>query len=459
MPDSRGLMPRAALRGTAALSLLLAALAAAVAREPGKSAKGAPDKAFAKVKREYQQKARNKKPAERLAALKLLEDYRTGDAADLVYVTLLDDKTDSVRQAAIEFLADLRDDSEVMEKLVKRMISAGQKEGLDVKAVGALQAIAGGEDESLQNRLIAYLDEMLGTQKADQALLHAMIDHEAPKGDPAYVLRMLNLFSRTQFFDHDFGFRRCVVQGIMEVKDPDGLTQLIQLLPDLKGLVQFDAVTHLIAATGQNFGDNAAKWKAWWVENRGKNRTVDRSRPPPPSNYGNFGQYYGIPICAKRVVFVLDTSLSMRGAKIDAAKTELVRAIRELPKEVFFDVIAFDNTARVWRPEPVPANEQNKIMAINVVMEQPLKLKTASYDALEAAFELHPEAIYFLSDGQPMGGKIDDPKQIIATVSEANRVRRVSIHSIGIATNESNVFADFMKGLAEANWGIYKPVN
>jgi hypothetical protein len=149
----------------------------------------------------------------------------------------------------------------------------------------------------------------------------------------------------------------------------------------------------------------------------------------------------------------------MRGPKIDAAKTELIRAIKELPKEVYFDVIAFDNTVRVWRPELVPASEQLKQMAVNVVIEQPLKFKTCSYDALEAAFGLEPEAIYFLSDGAPFGGKIDDPKEIITAISSWNRVRRISLHSIGIATSESKVLEKFMKGLAEGNWGVFKAVN
>jgi len=42
-----------------------------------------------------------------------------------------------------------------------------------------------------------------------------------------------------------------------------------------------------------------------------------------------------------------------------------------------------------------------------------------------------------------------------------NRVRRVSIHSIGIDTGDpkTDIFGRFMKELAEANWGVYKPVN
>src|SRR5438477_169454 len=80
---------------------------------------------------------------------------------------------------------------------------------------------------------------------------------------------------------------------------------------------------------------------------------------------------------------------------------------------------------------------------------------TATYDALEAAFDLEPEAIFLLSDGAPQGGKIDNPAEIVASVSTGNRVRRLSIHSIGIDTRDAAVspFARFMKGLAEANWG------
>ncbi len=132
-----------------------------------------------------------------------------------------------------------------------------------------------------------------------------------------------------------------------------------------------------------------------------------------------------------------------------------------MPKEVYFSIVAFDSSVRVWQRELVQANEQMKHIAVNVVLEQQARGNTASYDALEAAFELNPEAIYFLSDGAPQGGKINDPAQIVATISSVNRVRRVSIHSIGIDTANPGAagFARFMQTLAEANWGVYKAVN
>lgn len=445
---------------TVALACLVNAAGAKepVARQP--TAKAATDKAFRAAKKEYQARIHNKKPAERVAALKLLSDFQTGESADLIYVTLLDDRADEVRQAAIDLLASWRDQTEVTDRLLQRMTTATRKEGMDIRAISALQALAGTEEDDLQFKLLAYLDEFLGTPLADQHLLHEMIDEQSAQKADAEVMRMLMLFTRTQLFERQFGFRRCLVQGLTQIKDREAITHLINLLPRFKGLVQFDTVSHLTESTGQNFGDDAAKWKVWWTENRNITKVPDK-RTVAMGPYAKFGDYYGIPICAKRVVFVLDTSGSMRGAKIEAAKSELMRVIRELPKEVYFSVIAFDGKIRVWQRDLVPATEQMKHIAVNVVLEQQLGAQTASYDALEAAFELNPEAIYFLSDGAPVGGKIDDPAEIVGTISAVNRVRRVSIHSVGVDTNipSAAVFAKFMKTLAESNWGVYKAVN
>jgi hypothetical protein len=440
---------------------LLSLLTAWAGAKDGKPAK-ATDKAFLKLKKEYQQKIHNKKPTERIAALKLLSDFPTADSADLVYVTLLDDKADEVRQAAIKLLAFWRGREDVAAKLLQRMTTTTRKDGMDIRAVGALQALAGTEDNELQLQVLNYLNEFLGTQPANLYTLHEMIDTESPRGDAEEVLRMLMLLTRAELFDQHFGFRRCLVQGIMEVKSRNAITHLINLLPKFKGLVQYDAVTHLVAATGQNFGDDAGKWKAWWTANENKKEPTEKEKIPPVGNYGKFGEYYGIPICAKRVVFVLDTSGSMRGGKLDAAKVELIRAVKELHKEVFFSIIIFNSNVRIWQQPLVPANDSMKQIAVNVVLEQDARNNTASFDALEAAFNLEPEAIYFLSDGAPRGGKIDDPGEIISSVSGVNRVRRISIHSIGIDTKADksvNPFARFMEGLAKVNWGQYRAVD
>jgi hypothetical protein len=83
---------------------------------------------------------------------------------------------------------------------------------------------------------------------------------------------------------------------------------------------------------------------------------------------------------------------------------------------------------------------------------------TASFAALEAAFNLEPEAIYFLSDGRPTDSQ---PDQIYNTLFALNRTRRVSLHVIGLSTSRGNA-ADlilFMKPLAEQNFGSFQVAN
>ena len=73
-------------------------------------------------------------------------------------------------------------------------------------------------------------------------------------------------------------------------------------------------------------------------------------------------------------------------------------------------MIFFDNRATVWQPRLVPATVEAKPLATRTISERGVKLGTASRGALNAAFELQPEAIYFLSDGEPTD---ETPDQIV----------------------------------------------
>ena len=106
------------------------------------------------------------------------------------------------------------------------------------------------------------------------------------------------------------------------------------------------------------------------------------------------------------------------------------------------------------------ASPQNKEQAAAFVQAQVLSLQTASYDALEAAFNFDTEAIYFLTDGAPYGGKIVRPDEIVEVITRLNRTRRVTINSIGIGVGAAgNVFDTFLKSLAARNYGDYKRVD
>jgi hypothetical protein len=172
------------------------------------------------------------------------------------------------------------------------------------------------------------------------------------------------------------------------------------------------------------------------------------------------GSYYGIPLYAQRLVFVLDTSSSMRGPRIAAAVRDLTAAVTGLSESVSFSVVAFNNDVFVWQKKLVPATLANKRAANYWIENQELRPMTASYDALAAAMQFDAEAIYFLTDGAPYGGEITSPPDIIDAISRMNRVRRESIYSIGIGVGpEGSVFDLFLKTLAQENYGLYKRVD
>jgi Ca-activated chloride channel family protein len=165
-------------------------------------------------------------------------------------------------------------------------------------------------------------------------------------------------------------------------------------------------------------------------------------------------------VFAERLVFVLDTSGSMTGQRIMAAKRELIKAIGNLSERASFGIVVFNSSVSVWQKQLVPATQKAKHAAIAYVSSQGTAANTASYDALEAAFNFDTEAIYFLSDGAPHGGKIPAPVDIVAAITAINRVRRVSVYTIGIGVGFAGGPLDlFLKTLAEQNLGLYRRVD
>ncbi len=139
--------------------------------------------------------------------------------------------------------------------------------------------------------------------------------------------------------------------------------------------------------------------------------------------------YYGLPIYATRMVFIMDTSRSMLGFRLMAAKRELSAAIDALRPNDQFTVLVFDSNVRMWQKKLVVADATNKKKAIQFVNKQDTNLQTASFDALEAALGFDAEAIFFLTDGAPFGGKVAAPPEIVRIITLVESLAaRVDLH-------------------------------
>jgi hypothetical protein len=419
-------------------------------------------KEFRAAKLAFQHKMKKKAPLERVAAFAELAGFPTPEAAGLIVKLGLGDPAEEVRRAASDALRSQHEHPELGKRLLEQLNLTTRRTKMDEAACLVLRALGAYDFPEVQDGIVKYLNDFLETPKGSLLQLTVLIDDLGIQGD-ADALQVISTLSRAKLFEKHFGYRRCIVQAVNQIRVPGAITFLIDMLPEAKGLVQFDIVQHLRAVSNEDFKDDHVGWSKWWQQNQGTFKFPPKGSAAKPD--GKLAKetpaYYGIPICAKRVVFVLDTSGSMRGGKLDAAKRELVATIKQLPEEVFFSMVFFSNDTKIWHASMVPATEEFKTQATQTVNAQGTGRDTASFDALEAAFSLDPEEIFFLSDGAPTSGKIVDPTEILMAVTHGNRTRRVSIDAIGIGTTAPRAgrFNNFMGTLAGSNWGTYIAVD
>ncbi len=414
-----------------------------------------PSAEFLAAKQSFLKEMKKSNPVARAAAVRAFGSVMHPGAAELLLKRGFADEDESVRLATRAALGKLADDSLVNRFLVDELKRSLRKTMATEVSVELLRALLVSNVEDRQSELLTFIDEYLATPKGNLLVPMTVIDDFAEQGT-ADAVRSVTLLAKASVFETHFGYRRCVVQAMTKIRRPEAVDFLIKLLPKTDGLIQYDVVHYLTALTKQKFRGNDMQWAEWWKANRDSfsfpaadvalvEEEVNEERPT----------YYRIPICAKRIVFVLDTSGSMRGQPIEAAKQALVKAIDSLPEVVNFDVVMFDIHAATWHPRLVPATEDAKKTASRAVISRGLAMGTASHAALMAAFSLDPEAIYFLSDGEPTDGP---PVQIVNAASQLNRTRRVSIHTIGVVTTAhgGEGLTLFMKPLAEQNYGTFQ---
>lgn len=430
--------------------------------DKGKTDK-AQDKAFRAVQRSALAQMKNKKEEQRSAAFDKLKEFPIVECAKLLVQQGLTSNYVDVRKNAYSTLESFRDSDEVCAYLLSS-VEKDSARGMASEMTCAMFAIPLSSDApEIEKKAFALFDKAANQRKGGLLLLVSTVDQLGTSGNETGVATLVKL-SQRPIFDEQFGVRRCVVQSLTKIEEKDAVTALVTILGKVQGEVRGDIVQHLTAISGEQFGLDPAAWDSWWKANQEKfvfaaagARAVNRADAVRSKS-----MYYGLPIYAARLVFVIDTSGSMRGAKIEAAKRELVNAINALPEGVYFDVLAFDHNVRPWQRQLAVASSENKKKASSWVLVQGLGGGTASYDALEAALDFDTEAIYFLTDGAPHGGKVVAPVEIVEILSRLNFTRRVTINAIGIGVGlplPTNVFHTFLTSLAERNYGEYRAVN
>ncbi len=416
---------------------------------------------FRTARRDIQARLRNKLPFERAAALRELQKYPTVDAAKLLVTLGLKDGTPEVRSAAYNTLLDFKDDADVTRYL---LVTAGKESRRGAGREAALPLVAvllASKLPNVERDVTAYLDKQTATQ--DGLLLVEGLADELGDHGQAEDVAAIEKLTRLAAFPREFGLRRAVVQALSKISEPAAVGILVALLENAKGELQADIVQRLTDVSSQTFGLDSGAWRVWWKENEKTFQmpaSVARSEVRDFAQAGGGSRYYGLTLYAQKLVFIIDISHSMQGARLMAAKRELLQAIDGLPESTQFSVVAFNAQVHPWQRQLVPANSQMKRAASRFVEMLEALQHTASYDALEAGMRFDTEALYFLTDGAPHGGKVDNPVDIVNLITRENYSRRLSIYTIGIGVGPAGgVFDEFLSALAKQNWGVYRRVD
>ncbi|WP_372369345.1 VIT domain-containing protein [Candidatus Uabimicrobium sp. HlEnr_7] len=163
----------------------------------------------------------------------------------------------------------------------------------------------------------------------------------------------------------------------------------------------------------------------------------------------------------KDIVYVLDTSGSMVGDKMDQAKKALQYCLHQLNEKDNFNIVSFSTEANLYKDKLVNASKQNVKKALGYIEEEIFarggtNLEEALHYALDIAPKnsTRPYMIILLTDGKPTIG-VTNPEQIIKKVQKAS-LKNLRLFSFGIG---DQLNAKLLDRLAEENKGTREYVS
>ncbi|MCC7111476.1 MAG: VWA domain-containing protein [Deltaproteobacteria bacterium] len=160
-------------------------------------------------------------------------------------------------------------------------------------------------------------------------------------------------------------------------------------------------------------------------------------------------------IIGKRVAFVVDTSGSMEGDKMEATKRALDQCLTKLGEDDLFSIVTFGGYAEAWKEKMVAASKSNiEAARAHVRKIEPLG-GTNIDEALRVAFstatgsDKAPLMVVFMTDGRPTVGDTD-VKNLLTLAEKERTAKAARLFVLGVGDDLNAVLLDKM---SSANGG------
>lgn len=235
----------------------------------------------------------------------------------------------------------------------------------------------------------------------------------------------------------------------------------------------------LYRLTGQDFGEDTARWQAWFTQQGARipwqtHSSADYAdylklqkllKPLDDDPTMNMDSFYGVQFRAKAALFILDVSGSMtiddRINKLKAQMGNLLTAMQTRSSKLRYGILTFGETVDSCFPARgiEPNDEKNHKQAVRFVERIQADGGTPMCEALTYALtKMLPagdiDAIYFLSDGEPSDGT---PEQVLDLARIIHQKFQTHIHTISIG-EEPAVALDqpsLLQQIANACGGVF----
>ncbi|MGB7347482.1 MAG: VWA domain-containing protein [Pirellulaceae bacterium] len=391
------------------------------------------------------------------------------DLADSKLVKILTGRNETLRLRAI---APLKTSVPSKNAALDELLFALQEHGNQVKGG---RPLAHSTTELVE--LIASIDQPLAHQALIEMLncehMHiSMLCADAlGRNQCVDAIEPLKQLVVHEKWETHYGFRFNLIRALTLMDHPDAYEFLSQIRRHIDGQLLHELNQVFKDVTLDDFLGDQDRYDAWKRDSTREPVTRHARKSNSDSIFKNASysesaariklqrqQYYGIDIEAKRLLFVIDHSGSMKantksygrwGTRLGDAKRALTKAIEELPEDHEFGIIFYSQSVRMWKPELVYATAKNKKDATTFVYRLGVGGSTNTYGALRASMDFDDdlEAVFVLTDGKPSSGNIVDPGRIVDDIVYRNRLRHLKINTIGIAVNDHTKL--FLKSLAQ----------
>ena len=281
-----------------------------------------------------------------------------------------------------------------------------------------------------------------------------------------------------------WGSRLAAAQALTRSGDKKIVPLLIKMLSGIgSGRMKYEINECLKKLTGVSKHGEYAAWNAWWEKNQDEflAGTYVPSKADMPDGPG-VTQFYGIPLHSTKVIFIIDTSLSMKepttwkpevdtgidkleGEKaIDVARYELRKIIRQIPEGAQFDIIGMYGKLALLSEKWVVAAKDAREKAVKFVQGLDVRVGTDVHGALIRALDFSGgnwntpprddsiDTIFILSDGMPSVG-MSDMSQIPDRILDGARFKRIAITAICVAAPKQG--RELLKKIADGTGGLF----